>query len=99
MTWLHAPCDTGTCVDVAFVTASGANGNCVEVAYVTASAGNGACVEAGQCDDPSCPDREMVLIRDSKDPNGPRLRFNAEEWRVFYAGMQESAGVFKHIGR
>ena len=37
---------------------------------------NGDCVE----------DRRMpgaVLVRDSKDPDGPRLRFTAAEWRAF----------------
>jgi Domain of unknown function (DUF397) len=27
-----------------------------------------------------------VLVRDSKDPSGPVLRFTGEEWRVFLLG-------------
>jgi len=29
-----------------------------------------------------------ILLRDSKDPAGPRLRFNAAEWSAFLAGVR-----------
>jgi hypothetical protein len=64
------------------------NGTCVEVAWVTASAGNGACVDVAGHDG-------QVLIRDSKDPDGPRLAFRRDEWDVFLAGCK--AGVFDQI--
>mgnify|MGYP001604335323 CR=1 FL=1 len=28
-------------------------------------------------------------LRDSKDPDGPVLRFNASEWRAFIAGVKD----------
>lgn len=28
-------------------------------------------------------------VRDSKDPNGPRLAFTASEWRAFTAGVKD----------
>lgn len=31
----------------------------------------------------------MVAIRDSKDPDGPRLIVSASEWRKFAAGIRE----------
>jgi hypothetical protein len=42
-------------------------------------------------DDPGLDDAELderaVLLRDSKDPAGPVLRFTAAEWRVFLRGV------------
>lgn len=69
-------------------------GACVEVAWATASAGNGACVEVGPC---TCGDGS-VLIRDSKDPDGPHLTFTVEEWDVFVDGIRNKT-VFDHIGK
>ena len=33
-----------------------------------------------------------VLVKDTKDPQGPQLRFDASEWRAFVAGIR--AGEF-----
>lgn len=46
------------------------------------SAANGNCVEtmAYQGD---------ILVRDSKDPTGPVLRFTADEWAAFTAGVKD----------
>ncbi|MGQ0482926.1 MAG: DUF397 domain-containing protein [Pseudonocardia sp.] len=30
-----------------------------------------------------------VMVRDSKDPQGPRLRFSPDEWHVFLQGVRE----------
>ena len=43
------------------------------------------CVEVGH-------DGTNALVRDSKDPNGPVLSFDADEWRAFIEGVK--AGVF-----
>lgn len=82
MRWVSASIDNGTCEEVAEVPTE----------WVTASAGNGACVEVSPC---ACGDG-TVLIRDSKDPGGPVLKFTAEEWRVFAQGVRD--GVFDQIG-
>lgn len=81
------------CVEVGFVefvksTASADSISCVEVAFhtSTASATNGTCVEVGQC---TC---DEVLVRDSKDRDGPVLRFTGKEWDAFLAGVR--AGEF-----
>lgn len=58
---------------------------CVEVMWLTAS-GGGNCVEVG------FPDNGSVLVRDSKDPDGPVLTFTHDEWATFAAGIR--AGVF-----
>lgn len=36
----------------------------------------------------------LVLVRDSKDPDGPVLRYTLEEWDAFVAGVK--AGEFDH---
>jgi hypothetical protein len=46
-----------------------------------ASAGNGACVEVA-------PVTGGVLVRDSKDPGGPMLRYTAAEWHAFLHGAR-----------
>ncbi|OHV63468.1 DUF397 domain-containing protein [Pseudofrankia sp. BMG5.36] len=48
------------------------------------SAGNGGeCVEVA-----ALPDGGRA-VRDSKDPEGPVLRFTAAEWRAFLAGARD----------
>lgn len=39
------------------------------------------CVEAASLDGD-------ILLRDSKDPDGPTLRFTREEWSAFLAGVK-----------
>lgn len=53
------------------------NGGCVEVGWRTSSysAANGGCVQVA-------PAPERVLVRDSKDPEGPALTVPATAWRV-----------------
>jgi hypothetical protein len=46
----------------------------------TRTGSNGQCVEVNDTGD-------AVLIRDSKDPTGPALRFTQDEWRAFVAGV------------
>jgi hypothetical protein len=41
----------------------------------------GSCVEVAQVDDD-------VVVRDSKHPAGPILRFTADEWNAFLAGVR-----------
>jgi len=43
---------------------------------------NPACVEVGFV-------TAQVLLRDSKDPDGPVLRFTPEEWKAFIAGVKD----------
>jgi hypothetical protein len=40
------------------------------------SANNGACVELA-------PVSGQILIRDSKDPNGPVIKYSGGSWRLF----------------
>jgi hypothetical protein len=46
----------------------------------------GTCVEVRR-------EAESYLVRDSKDPAGPVLRFTGEEWDAFVAGV--NAGDFR----
>jgi hypothetical protein len=57
---------------------SASHGNCVEVGWRTSSYSQGgtACVEVA-----SAPDG--VLVRDSKDRDGPALSVPAAAWRAF----------------
>jgi hypothetical protein len=60
------------------------NGGCVEVAAwhkATRSANDGACVEVGSC---SCCG---TAVRDSKDPDGPKLAFSTATWRAFHTDV------------
>ena len=51
---------------------------------------NGNCVEVA-----SLPDGE-IGVRDSKNPDGPVLRFTPDEWRAFVGGARN--GEFDSIG-
>lgn len=46
------------------------------------SAGNGACVEVRTSS------HDEVLVRDSKDPDGPVLTFTRAEWTAFILGAK-----------
>lgn len=50
------------------------------------SGANGNCVEVADLEDGG------IAVRDSKDPDGPKLYFNAAEWDAFVAGVH--AGEF-----
>jgi len=52
------------------------------------SIGNGACLELAPVDG-------MVAIRDSKDPDGPILRYTPAEWRAFLDGAKK--GEFDNL--
>ena len=47
----------------------------------TLSVANGACVEVANVG-------TMIAIRDSKDPEGPVLRYTAAEWHAFLDGAK-----------
>ena len=59
---------------------SAESGGCVEVGWRTSSysAENGGCVEVA-------PAPDGVLVRDSKDPEGPTLAVPTTAWRTFLA--------------
>lgn len=50
---------------------------------------SGGCVEVAPLPDGG------VAVRDSKDPNGPILRYTAHEWDCFLDGA--SKGEFDHL--
>ena len=62
-------------------------GGCVEVgvwrkaSYSTSSGGN--CVEVARASE------AVVAVRDSKDPDGPRLAFTADDWRAFLRDVRD----------
>lgn len=83
-------------------TVSGGNGgSCVEARWVksSASTNNGSCVEVTSTDPDNCsqchnlpPEKagqELILVRDSKDPQGPHLHFTLDEWRAFLDGVKK----------
>jgi len=45
------------------------------------SAGNGACVEVS-------PAGGQILIRDSKDRNGPVMEYSERSWHIFIVGAK-----------
>ncbi|WP_033215335.1 DUF397 domain-containing protein [Kitasatospora phosalacinea] len=53
------------------------------------SGGNGACVEI------AVPGSASIAVRDSKDPQGPRLRFSDESWAAFATAA--GAGRFGEV--
>ncbi|MGH3835772.1 MAG: DUF397 domain-containing protein [Pseudonocardiaceae bacterium] len=55
---------------------SGSGSDCVEVGWRTSSGSGSACVEVAPAG---------VLVRDSKDANGPVLAVTTSSWRAFLA--------------
>ncbi|MFI6630760.1 DUF397 domain-containing protein [Nonomuraea fuscirosea] len=50
----------------------------------TYSSGNG-----GQCVEVAMNLPEVVAVRDSKDPDGPKLLFTRDEWKAFIGGVMD----------
>lgn len=73
----------GGCVDVDFAKSSFSEfGQCVHVGFVRSSfCGHPGCVEVAH------ESEDKVLVRDSKDPEGPVLTFTQWEWDAFVAGI------------
>lgn len=51
------------------------------LAWRTANCNQGACVEIA-------PLRDQIAIRDSKNPAGPVLVYDKEEWQTFVVGVK-----------
>ena len=50
------------------------------------SSANGQCVEVARLD-------QAVAIRDSKDPDGPKLVLTRHEWATFVRGLQDGDSI------
>lgn len=48
------------------------------------SSGNG-----GQCVEVAANLPGVIAVRDSKNPNGPKLIFTSEEWEAFISGVKD----------
>jgi hypothetical protein len=88
---------------------SGNNGECVEIGVVelspvggwrksSRSGNNGACVEIRVADRGQGPDGpvRLLAVRDSKDPDGPRLHFTPRAWADFAHRIR--SGAFDNLG-
>jgi hypothetical protein len=77
--------ESNGCAEVAFAKSSYCSaGNCVEVGVARTSShtSNGSCVEVEGLPE------GWVAVRDTKDPDGPVLRFNPTEWQAFLDGVR-----------
>ena len=60
-----------------------------ELSWVKSSYSSG---QGGNCVEAARPGQRGVLVRDSKDPEGPKLAFTAREWKTFTRNIK--AGGF-----
>jgi hypothetical protein len=44
--------------------------------------------DSADCVEVAFVERHQVLVRDSKDPDGPVLQFTGAEWKAFVAGAR-----------
>jgi Domain of unknown function (DUF397) len=59
----------------------------------TYSSGNGGnCIEVATAD-------RSILVRDSKDPDGPRLPFGQETWQAFAAQVKSERPLPSNLAR
>lgn len=73
-------------------TYSGGNGgNCVEVGVWRKATYSGA--NGGECVEVASTPAALVAVRDSKDPDGPRLALSPDGWRAFTRRIKVHAPV------
>lgn len=82
-------CDSANCVEFRTSTRSFNAGECVEYATSTYCLDNGNCVQVAGCDCVGLP--HVALVRDSKDPAGPVLAFDAGSWQTAMDGIKGGA--------
>ncbi|MGW5868726.1 DUF397 domain-containing protein [Streptomyces sp. NPDC055239] len=66
----------------------GSGGDCVEVAAWRKSTYSGG--EGGDCLEVSDGHPELLPVRDSKNPTGPKLVFRAASWSAFITDLKVS---------
>jgi hypothetical protein len=81
-----APGRSGEVMDIGNVTwrkasYSGDDGGCVEVGVWRKSSFSGD--NGGACVEVASTGKSLVAVRDSKDPNGPKLALTPPVWRAF----------------
>ncbi|GGU31915.1 DUF397 domain-containing protein [Streptomyces lavendofoliae] len=64
----------------------GSGGNCLEVATWRKSTHSGG--SGGDCLEVADGHPDIVPVRDSKNPTGPKLVFRAASWSAFVAGLK-----------
>ncbi|MDN3296245.1 DUF397 domain-containing protein [Streptomyces ficellus] len=65
----------------------GEGGNCVEVATWRKSTHSGG--DGGNCLEVADGHPDIVPVRDSKNPGGPKLVFRAAAWSAFVADLKQ----------
>jgi hypothetical protein len=79
----HCVADSN-CIEVAWRTAACAgNGACVEIAWRTACVAESNCIEVGH-------HPAAVLVRDSTDPDGPRLTLTRQAFGRLLTTIKET---------
>ncbi|MBO2447962.1 DUF397 domain-containing protein [Actinomadura barringtoniae] len=66
----------------------GGGGDCVEIASWRKSSHSGS--DGGECIEVA-PLSPHIAVRDSKDPDGPKLVFDAADWRTFTRRIKAGA--------
>ena len=67
---------------------SGGNGGaCIEVGVWHKSSHSGA--NGGDCIEVASTGKPLVAVRDSKDPDGPKLAFDPSMWQTFVHRLQD----------
>lgn len=86
MTWTKSTFSGGgDCLEVSWAKSTySTSGECVEVGWEASSYCNGGtCVEAARLAG------KTVLIRDSKDPDGPWLSVDSDAWHAFLDAVSD----------
>ncbi len=82
--WVKSPDSPNDydCLEARWQNASNPTGSCLEARWQNASA-SGECADARWAGG-------WVEVRNSKDPDGPVIRYTPGEWRAFLSGVRNS---------
>jgi hypothetical protein len=73
---------------------NGTGGNCVEVAMIDAGTTGAQAIPTGA--EHKADQERLIVVRDSKNPDGPVLYFTPAEWTAFRLGVLD--GEFDDLG-
>jgi len=68
--------------------ATGGSSKVMDISHLTWRKSSHSGANGGECVEVASAGKPLVAVRDSKDPNGPKLAFSPPMWQSFIQGLR-----------